>query len=51
VGRVTSAAFSPRLRRALALGYVARAAAEPGTRATLIDGDRQATAEIIALAG
>jgi tRNA-modifying protein YgfZ len=51
VGRVTSAAFSPRLSQALALGYVARAAAEPGTRATLIDGDRQAPAEIIALAG
>lgn len=32
VGRVTSVAYSPRLKRAIALGYVRRAFLEPGTK-------------------
>jgi len=32
IGRVTSAAFSPALGRTIALGYVQRESAAPGTR-------------------
>ena len=50
-GRVTSAAFSPRLGRAIALGYVPRAAALPGTRVTISFDGQSLPAEITALAG
>jgi folate-binding protein YgfZ len=36
VGYVTSAVFSPTLKKAIALGFVARAAAEPDTEVTLV---------------
>ncbi|MBI3839601.1 MAG: aminomethyl transferase family protein [Planctomycetia bacterium] len=45
VGRVTSAAYSPRLGAPLALGYVRRGSNAPGTRLTSELGD----AEVIAL--
>lgn len=58
VGRVTSAAFSPRAARAIALGYVHRDSAEPGRRVVLswTRGDAnadsaRADAVITALAG
>jgi folate-binding protein YgfZ len=50
-GRLTSVAFSPRLGRPIALGYVARAEAEPGTRVTLTFQGLSLPAEITALAG
>jgi folate-binding protein YgfZ len=51
VGAVTSAAYSPRDGRAIALGYVARDVAEPGRRLTLALSTRSAPAEITGLAG
>jgi folate-binding protein YgfZ len=51
VGRITSAALSPRLGRPIALGYVPRAAAEPGTRVSLASGGHSLPATITALAG
>jgi folate-binding protein YgfZ len=50
-GRVTSAAVSPRLGRPIALGYVPRAAAEPGTRISLASGGHSLPATITGLAG
>jgi len=50
-GRLTSVAFSPRLGRPIALGYVARAEAEPGTRVLLAFQGHSLPAEITALAG
>jgi folate-binding protein YgfZ len=50
-GRLTSVAFSPRLGRPIALGYIARAEAEPGTRVMLTFQGRSLRAEITALAG
>ena len=41
VGRVTSSAWSPSLGRAIALGYVKRELAEPGTALVAMDGARQ----------
>jgi folate-binding protein YgfZ len=50
-GHLTSVAFSPRLGRPIALGYVARAEAEPGTRVMLAFQGLSLPAEITALAG
>jgi folate-binding protein YgfZ len=49
VGRLTSVAFSPALRRLVALGYVHRDAAEPG-RLISVAGSPDATAEIVGFA-
>ena len=51
VGRLTSVAYSPRVGRCIALGYVPRAAAEPGTRVMLRFGTRALPASVTALAG
>ena len=51
VGRVTSAAMSPRDGRPLALGYVQRDSAEPGRRVNLTWDAERATAAITGLAG
>jgi folate-binding protein YgfZ len=50
-GRITSSGFSPRVGRFLALGYVTRAAAEPGTRVAVEVSGGHLPAEITALAG
>jgi folate-binding protein YgfZ len=51
VGRVTSAAWSPRSGGAVALGYVARESAEPGREVTLSWAGQSASARITGLAG
>jgi folate-binding protein YgfZ len=48
-GRVTSAAFSPRMRRAIALGYVYRDFTAPGTELTIVHGDRRVPATVVPL--
>ena len=49
VGTVTSATFSPDLRRAIALGYVRHECWEPGTKLDLVSGDNSAQAEVTGL--
>ncbi len=49
VGRVTSAALSPALGRAIALGYVHRDYLEPGTALEAVLGDHRTTATVTAL--
>lgn len=49
VGRVTSAAWSPRLGRGVALAYVQRDAAEPGTPVTIACDGRHVPATVRAL--
>jgi glycine cleavage system T protein len=49
VGRITSAALSPALGVALALGFVRREHDEPGTRVEVRAGDETLTAEVAAL--
>jgi folate-binding protein YgfZ len=49
VGRITSAAVSPALRAALALGFLRREHSEPGTRVEVQAGDGALTAEVAAL--
>jgi aminomethyltransferase len=49
VGRVTSAVVSPALGRPIALGYVYRDFADPGTRVVLAHGDRRLDAAVAAL--
>jgi folate-binding protein YgfZ len=51
VGRVTSAAWSPRLEHGVALGYVHRDAAEVGRRLTIKTEFGDAAATVAALAG
>ncbi len=52
VGRITSAAWSPRLGRVVALGYVARESAEPGRRVVAsAAGGGDARADVLGLAG
>jgi glycine cleavage system aminomethyltransferase T len=41
VGHVTSAVFSPSLAMPVALGYVHRDVASPGSTVTIVDGDRR----------
>ncbi|HWP58484.1 MAG TPA: aminomethyltransferase family protein [Candidatus Acidoferrales bacterium] len=48
LGAVTSSAFSPRRNTALALGYVQRGFAEPGTSLTVKDGAREIGAVVVA---
>lgn len=50
-GQITSAARSPRLGRPIALGYVPRGAAQPGTRVSLAFDGHALPATITALAG
>jgi folate-binding protein YgfZ len=49
VGHVTSAALSPSLMVPIALGYVARELAEPGTAATIAHGNRRLPAVVAPL--
>lgn len=49
VGEVTSSAYSPRLRRDVALGYVRRDHAEPGTRVSVLSDGSTTTGEVVAL--
>jgi len=49
VGSVTSAAFSPRLQRPIALGYVRRQHAEPRTRVEVGSDATRAVAHVCAL--
>jgi glycine cleavage system aminomethyltransferase T len=51
IGRVTSAAVSPRPGRYIALGYVTRSTAEPGRRVQLAFRGQTLPAAITALAG
>ncbi len=51
VGRITSAAWSPRLGRVVALGYLARESAEPGRRVVASAAGGDASADVLALAG
>jgi folate-binding protein YgfZ len=51
IGRVTSAAVSPRTGRVVALGYVHRDHSEPGTRLSVGSETAESSAEITALAG
>jgi folate-binding protein YgfZ len=51
VGRITSVAFSPKVDRMLALGYVARDRAEVGTRVIVETAAGSVTGEILKLAG
>jgi aminomethyltransferase len=46
VGRITSGTFSPSLQRPIAMGYVATALAEPGTRLTLEQRGKLFAAEV-----
>ena len=46
VGRVTSAAVSPRMGRAIALGYLHRDFLEPGTRVEVVDGEQELGGEV-----
>lgn len=48
-GRVTSATASPRLQCPIALGYVHRDCAEPGSAVTIAHGDRKVAAAVHAL--
>lgn len=50
-GHITSAAFSPRLDRVVALGYVHRDVAEAGRRVTAVVGGQALSADIAGLAG
>lgn len=49
VGYVTTALFSPTLGKPIALGFVNRAAAEPGTSVTLVNKDRLTPAIVASL--
>jgi folate-binding protein YgfZ len=49
IGRVTSAAWSPRLNQWIAMGYVQRESAEPGTPVTIGDGGSSLPAVVGAL--
>ena len=49
VGAVTSAAWSPRLERNVALSMIARGAWDPGTKVTVQSGDGARSAEVTAL--
>lgn len=49
VGHVTSAAFSPRLGRVIALGYVHRDFVNPGTHLEVLDGATRRSALVTAL--
>jgi folate-binding protein YgfZ len=51
VGRVTSAAWSPRLEHGVALGYVHRDSAQPGRRVSIATEAGEVPATIAALAG
>lgn len=46
VGRVTSAVLSPALGQPIALGYVGREGAEPGTPVVVVHGDRELNADV-----
>ncbi len=50
-GRVTSAAWSPRLERVVALGYLARDVAEPGRDVRAMAADGEWRADVLGLAG
>ena len=49
VGYVTSAVFSPGIGKAIALGFVNRVAAEPGTRVDLVGQGSTQPAKVVAL--
>jgi folate-binding protein YgfZ len=49
IGRVTSAAFSPRMGQAVALGYVHRDFTAPGTAVTIAHGASRLPAEVASL--
>ena len=49
IGTITSAVMSPALGRPVALGYVHRDSAEPGTRVRIVDGDAMLPATVAAL--
>jgi len=49
IGHVTSAAFSPRLGRVIALGYVHRDFVNPGTHVEVLDGAERRPAVVAAL--
>jgi folate-binding protein YgfZ len=49
VGYVTTAVFSPRLERPVALGFVNRVAAAPETAVTLVGKQRTVTARVVSL--
>jgi aminomethyltransferase len=49
LGRVTSGGFSPTLGEPIAMGYVASAAAQPGTPLALVVRDKPLSAEVTAL--
>lgn len=49
VGRLTSVAWSPRLSRVIALGYVHRDFVDPGTRLEVRDGEQSLSAVVTAL--
>lgn len=49
VGYITTAVFSPRLGKAICLGFVYRAAAEPETSVTLMSGERAIHASVASL--
>jgi len=49
VGTVTSATFSPTLKRVIALGYVRREFWDPGTKLRVVSGERSLDAEVASL--
>ena len=49
VGTVTSAIFSPALKRVIALGYVRRECWDPGTKLRLVSGGQSLEAEVASL--
>jgi glycine cleavage system aminomethyltransferase T len=49
MGTLTSAIFSPELRRVIALGYVRHECWAPGTELDLVSGDNSAKAEVTGL--
>jgi folate-binding protein YgfZ len=49
IGRVTSVAFSPRLARTIALGYVKYDYLEPGTSVNVVAGEEQIAAQVAEL--
>jgi len=49
VGHVTSAVFSPTLAMPVALGYVHRDFAKPGSTVTIVDGDRRVPGTVVEL--
>ncbi len=48
VGRITSACYSPTLRRPIAMGYVKRSAYEVGTRVEILTGEHRLPAQVTA---